>query len=126
VVRISQGWSGLVRIGQYWLGRRTGPGVNQCLIQIKFLNTIKFSFSIKIVEALIFNEITEDFNFQIEYTRKVGLIYLFPTFAVPIQKWVGHEVEANATLHGELSDGVMVTQQILVLSFKVRALVGQL
>jgi hypothetical protein len=27
---------------------------------------------------------------------------------------------------GVLSDGVMVTQQILVLSFKVRALVGQL
>ncbi len=41
------------------------------------------------------------------------------------QQHGAHEVAANATLHGPLSDGVMVTQQILVLSFKVRALVGQ-
>lgn len=41
-------------------------------------------------------------------------IDLFTTFAVPNRKRLGG-----------LSDGVMVTQQILVLSFKVRALVGQ-
>ena len=44
----------------------------------------------------------------------IAFFILFTTFAIPKQK-----------CFGGLSDGVMVTLQILVLPFKVRILVGQ-
>ena len=55
---------------------------------------------------------------------KCCIILSFSYFCSPDSEMDG-VINSEAKASGVLSDGVMVTQQILVLSFKVRALVGQ-